>query len=269
MPNKKLEFLVGIPSKKEHSAFFDAVIDNWLINASATKTKSISNRVDFNRNLIWERAKQLDTSLIFVDTDIEPNTPFKQVREYAYEDFAEGYDVVFAPTLEHTGRKPLFHAPSLEDYGKEEPYEVYNSSFGFTVISKRLIRELEPLTQVDMIKDALDDTDFPDDSKEKLMIEIKKNTSLAPIVYAGTNNRTPVYMTHTALLGEDNFFCKRVRELGYKLAIDPRIKVTHNVEIQMQYDAKRFKKALEIKKQEEQEESQKAIDNKIKELDNE
>lgn len=244
----KLEFLIGSPSKSTIDAKFDDYLNSWIGNNPVGRTKAISNRVDWNRNIIWNQAKEYDTSLIMIDTDVYPVTPYNDVKRYLYEDFANEYDVVFAPLLSHSGNL-LFQAYNMEDYKKDKPYDAVYSGFGFTAFSKRLVRTLKPLTHLDIIDESMEILELPKEFKEKIKSEItdEKKGEIPPIVYHSLSVALPEYFTYSPQLSEDTQFCRRMRELKIKMAIDPRILCNHMTEVPFKFNLEQIKVAVDEK----------------------
>lgn len=263
----KIEFLIGTPSRSTINARFDDKIQEWVMGNAVGRTKAVSNRVDWNRNIIWNTAKKYDLSLIMIDTDVYPIIPYAQIKQYIYEDFAEGYDVVFAPLLSHGGNL-LFKTAKTEDYKKDTPYDAFYSGFGFTAFSKRLVRSLQPLTHFDIINESLDMLDLSENAKKNIIDNIKENVKeFQPIVYNSLGLALPIYFTYSAQLSEDSQFCRRMRGLGVKMAIDPRIKCQHMTEVPFIFDVKQVRASIEAQEKKKDEILKQEIAKRKKELE--
>lgn len=265
----KIEFLIGTPSRMTINAGYDDYLQSWTTNHPVGKLKAISNRVDWNRTMIWHSAKKYDTSLLMLDTDVYPITPYEQTKNYIYEDFANGYDVVFAPLLSHSGQL-LFQATNPQSYKKKTPYDAFYSGFGFTAFSKRLVRTLMPLTHVDIIKESLDMLELPEETKASVLAEIHKakDGNIPPIIYNALGASLPIYFSYSAQLSEDSQFCKRMRDMGIKMAIDPRIECKHMTEVPFIFNVDQVTKAMEAQEKQKKEEFEKAIAKRKEELAN-
>lgn len=265
-----MDFLIGIPSRSYIGANFDDAIGSWINGQKVAKTKAVSNRIDWNRTIIWNQAKKLDTSLIMLDTDVYPITPYEETKQYIIEDFADGYDVVFAPLLSHGGNL-LFSAENYDDYVKETPYDAHHSGFGFVAFSKRLIRTLEPLTHLDVIEESLEmmdkDNKIPEEVREEILSLITKEYGEPqPIVYDSLQKSLPEYFTYTSQLSEDSQFCRRMRRKGIKMAIDPRIKAQHMTEVPFTFTVEGVKKGMEAQKKQREQALQDARKKRLDEL---
>jgi hypothetical protein len=245
-----LEFLLGIPSKYEIRATTIAHIDGWVAGHKIARFYAISNRVDNNRNIIWEFAKKIDNDVIMLDTDVAPITPLSDVIQFLKEDFKE-YDIVFAPLMGHTNNI-LFQPYNIDDYVKDTPFPIRLSGMGFVAFSKHLVETLKPYTYQEYIEDALYLSDIPEEEKNKI-IEIVKNKGKAndAMIYNGLGNTPNIYFAYTPTLSEDTMFCARMRKLEIKMAVDPRIKCNHMSEIPLNYNKELIAKAVEEVKQKE------------------
>ncbi len=245
----EIDFLIGIPAKTVIDAIFDENILNWAGDNPLMRTKAISNRVDFNRNILWGVAKEHNMNLLMIDTDVVPITPYKEAKKYIFQDFKNGYDVVYAPLLGHTGNL-LFAPKNKDELTAEYPYEAYYSGMGFTAINKKLIARMQPLTHAEIIDEMM--VDMKIDVKVRSDILEKLNTAVPepkPLIYEGVSQTAIEYMSYTPIYSEDTEFSTRIRKMGIRAAIDPRIKCGHMTDIPLQFNVEAVKQAIEAEKQ--------------------
>jgi hypothetical protein len=245
-----IDFLLGIPTRTTIDGDFNQYLLEWLQGQPVAIKTHMGNRVDVNRNFLWEMAKFNNLPMIMIDTDVFPITPYTEIKKYIKEDFDAGYDVVFAPLLSRIGTL-LFTPDNPEDVIKDTPYPVTISSFGFVAFSQKVVKTYPKLTEADIIRVSLDNLGISNDDKQEIMKILKKTypEQFPSIIYAGIPNSTPVYFSYTSTESEDANFCRRAKYLGYHLAVDPRISVSHRKVMPLTYTVDKVREAYARQKQ--------------------
>jgi len=231
-----ITFLVGLPmGKRNMSPIVETSIDIWLTGSIKAgdlvqKSYSISNRVDWNRTNIMFLGKKLKTNVIMIDSDVIPETPYKEVKKYLFEDFNKGYDVVFAPMLTHDGN-PQFNPMNAKAYEEKGIFPIYTSGFGFVAFSRRLVEVLQPIRYIDIITEMLLQSGIKQEEIKNIIKKLSYEELDKPINYQTYEKTLPMYFTYTTSRSEDIEFCERMLRQGIKMGVDTRIKVKHMTEV--------------------------------------
>jgi hypothetical protein len=209
-----MRILLGIPCARVVRSQFFLDLLNWTYDSKHNIRHIVNNssgRIDWSRSQLIDAAVKGGFDLhIQMDTDVCPMIPLQSVLSYINQDFSRGYDMVIGPTVGVNGRVmnnygPDFHPP--ENFGST-CFDVHAGAFGFVAMSPRLMKKV---------------TESPPASS---------------IIDIGDNKHN-IYMIYREGTTEDFDFCYRVRDLGFRVGVDPRIEMGHAKEVLLRPDWKR------------------------------
>ena len=185
-----VKLMLGVPVGKLSVSSFWVGFTNIVSHSHLPFSVYISNRVDLNRSALINMAIKGGYDLCMFDSDVILGTGMKQVKEILDEDFKEkSIGMVIAPTV-GVGGTLLAEAPPQKDSIK---WEVNYAGLGFCAIKLEVMQKLPVISQYNAL------------GGEAVPMRV-------------------VYATNTS---EDIVLVQAIRNLGYKVLVDSRIKAIH------------------------------------------
>jgi hypothetical protein len=199
-----MRILLGVPCARVIRSQFVADLYDWIADSKheiQLRADTTSGRIDWSRSNIMERAKKMRADVcIQMDADVMMGTPMRETLSYIQQDFSRGFDAVCGPTIGVNGRVMIKYMPDVDQNGPvsgKSAFEVEACAYGFVAFSRKLIETLKPAGFI---------------------------TDISGVVY-------PLYTHYSTDTTEDWIMCRRIREQGMKVCVDPRIVVGHVKEV--------------------------------------
>ena len=192
--------MIGMPIGKINiTASLQTTLDYVKRNNIVFEMRN-SNRVDLNRSILMDYAIEKNFDLIMLDNDGVINTKWSDILNILAEDFKDKtIGMVLAPVIGATGM--LLTQPPKSPL--DEKWLVDAGSLTFCAIPLEIMKKIPIMCQYGAIG-----SDKP-------------------------ANMRIVYPTNTS---EDIFLCQKIKELGYNILVDSRIKIAHLQSVFLAYD---------------------------------
>ena len=185
-----MKLMLGVPVGKLSVSVFCQHLFNFVMKSRIPLQIQSSNRVDLNRSAIMDTALKGGYDVLMIDSDVIINTDINTIKAYLDEDFKDRkVGAVVAPTV-GVGGMLIAPAPPNKDL---KVWEVDYAGMGFVVISNEVLQKLPVIAQYTSI------------GGQEVPMRV-------------------VYATNTS---EDVMLCQAIKQLGFKILVDSRIKVTH------------------------------------------
>jgi hypothetical protein len=204
---RKPRIYIGVPAARVISASVLITLEKWaapkwpgaLPYEALVRHEAVPGRIDIARSILFHDAKKMDSDVhIQVDADCEIlDCPLWLTLLHITTAQDMGFDFGIWPTFDATGTTVQINGdPKL--INSIRPWPIEGARFGGEWFSRKILRLFKPIGEI-----------------------------------TGTTEeeRYLLYMENNAKEGEDFNCCRRLREQGFKICADPRVRIGHRKEI--------------------------------------
>lgn len=240
----RLRVLIGIPSGWSIPGDFVRAMTQFSSSGKhdvAVFYELSATRLDMSLSKIISVAKRFNPDVLLrFDNDCVPTQSLDEVVQFIRSDFRSGFDMVTSPTRHVSGRVMIQRDSTLDERAQIDPEkcsEVFFAALGYSAMSPKLVEAWRPhIVEYGPSELGLRQSRFIcrrwNDYRE--LNELPKlepgweRTETLLDVDPDMNAKTPCYVVNPPNNSEDADVCFDVRENGFKIGADGRIKGYHS-----------------------------------------